>query len=637
MPPKREVTVQAVERAAAAEVGRPKAVEFAVVYVDPEARPSRDLVANFQEEGVSIRWICDYRELGQGGKRSTRRYHAIVIDLSSSSPEDFRVRIQEARSVDLSLPAIAIIPPLAGPVIRGLKAEGIVHHYLERPLDQDDLVRDTLRLIRASVEDEEQVGTGTMDQVPGLLAELRPKIEASDLFADIIDGPDQGGAVLPTFRGDPAAKVGVAHEYRSMRTDVTMQELPRTSEMLQNYVLEEHVATGGMAELFKARLRGAEGFARVVAIKRILPVRADDEDFVAMFIDEARLASSLDHPNIVRTLDFGKCKTSAGADTYFIALDFVDGKDLNWVLKRLRERGLCMPEPIITYIASKIAAALQYLHTRTFPDGTPMGLVHRDISPHNVMLSKQGEVVIVDFGVVKAASKINVTQDGNLKGKLVYMSPEQASGGELDGRSDLFSLGLVIHEALTMKRAYAAPKQGARADQQILKRAQAAAIPPVRTANPRVSDGMENLLARALQKKPVSRFPDAAAMEKALKAHLRTLPAVEESDVAEFLAAAMSKDLSKLKALIQAKYPEVMEYASQNALNHIARSLGGADAEAAKDPGMVENANPVPVRLPQPDKRVRARYFPWPWFWMATALVASAGLGVALWFILQGR
>lgn len=216
------------------------------------------------------------------------------------------------------------------------------------------------------------------------------------------------------------------------------------------YVIEEHVATGGMAQVYKARMLGLEGFQKTVAIKRILPHLSSNEDFVTMFVDEAKLAAQLNHPNIIHIYDLGKIDGS-----HFIAMEYIEGRDLRSILDDCRRRDVRVPVPLALYIATLLASALDYAHKKRDFDNRDLGLVHRDVSPQNVLISSAGEIKLCDFGIAKAASKASHTHAGALKGKLQYMSPEQAWGKDIDHRSDIFSLGLVLYEMLTANKVFA--------------------------------------------------------------------------------------------------------------------------------------------------------------------------------------
>src|SRR6202035_1758460 len=220
-------------------------------------------------------------------------------------------------------------------------------------------------------------------------------------------------------------------------------------ERFGQYTLQEKIATGGMAEVWKARMRGVEGFQKTVAIKKILPHLTDNSEFVGMFIDEAKLAAQLSHPNIIHIYDLGKI----GRD-YYIAMEYVEGKDLRSILNAGRKRDMPMPLGPALLIAGGLASPLDYAHRKRDFEDRELGLVHRDVSPQNVLITFEGDIKLCDFGIAKAVSKASQTQMGALKGKLQYMSPEQAWGKPVDARSDIFSLGAILFEMLTGERLF---------------------------------------------------------------------------------------------------------------------------------------------------------------------------------------
>jgi serine/threonine protein kinase len=215
------------------------------------------------------------------------------------------------------------------------------------------------------------------------------------------------------------------------------------------YYLLERINVGGMAEVFKAKTFGVEGFERLLAVKRILPNIAEDEEFIAMFIDEAKIAVQLQHANIAQIFDLGKVE-----DSYFIALEYVPGKDLRSIFDRLRGRGEVMTIQQACHIIMQVCEGLDYAHNKRDAQGRELHLVHRDISPQNVLIGYDGEVKLIDFGIAKAAGKASKTQAGILKGKFGYMSPEQVRGLPIDRRSDIFSVGIVLYELLTNERLF---------------------------------------------------------------------------------------------------------------------------------------------------------------------------------------
>ena len=226
-----------------------------------------------------------------------------------------------------------------------------------------------------------------------------------------------------------------------------MQENIAKMDRIGPYVLHQKVARGGMAELFLADYEREDGFRRKVAIKRILPHLAGNQNFIRMFTREARVAALLQHPNVVQIFDYGNIENA-----YFIAMEFIDGKNLGEVIK---EFGHGLPVEIAVFIMSQVCKGLDYSHNKKDDTtGEPFKIVHRDISPQNLLISYQGEVKISDFGISKARSEPSLTQAGVVKGKLVYLSPEQALGEHIDHQADIYALGLVFYETLTGKRVY---------------------------------------------------------------------------------------------------------------------------------------------------------------------------------------
>ncbi|MBI2083093.1 MAG: serine/threonine protein kinase [Deltaproteobacteria bacterium] len=220
------------------------------------------------------------------------------------------------------------------------------------------------------------------------------------------------------------------------------------------YVLLDKLAVGGMAEIYKAKTYGVDGFEKLLAIKRILPHCAADKEFISMLIDEAKLTVLLSHANIVQVFDLGKV-----GDDYFISMEFINGTNLREVMTRLAQKGEKLPEEIAVYIMSECCKGLDYAHRKTDYQGIPLNIVHRDISPQNILVSFEGEIKIVDFGIAKAAMNVSHTMAGILKGKIAYMSPEQALGKPIDHRTDIFSAGVVLYEMLTGEKLFTGETQ----------------------------------------------------------------------------------------------------------------------------------------------------------------------------------
>ena len=278
------------------------------------------------------------------------------------------------------------------------------------------------------------------------------------------------------------------------------------------YHVVNKIAHGGMAEIFLAVQTGAEGFQKQVVLKRILPALSADPSFVRMLVDEAHIASTLNHSNVVQVLDLGKA-----ADQFFLVLEFVDGWSLEQVRRRAKKARMKFPLPLALYVVSSLCRALAYAHTRK-RNGQPLGIVHRDVTPQNVLLSREGEVKLADFGIAKAIGKREKSVTGVIKGKFAYMSPEQAVGGELDGRSDLFSVGTVLYVLTTGRK----PFEGTN-DLDVLMQVRKARYEKpselIKDFNPEV----ERFIARALRPDPARRWQSAEQMADRLDAILLKL------------------------------------------------------------------------------------------------------------------
>jgi TonB family protein len=294
-----------------------------------------------------------------------------------------------------------------------------------------------------------------------------------------------------------------------------------------SYELLEPIATGGMAEVYRARMRGMEGFEKIVAIKRILPHLSDNNEFVSMFIDEAKLAAQLQHPNIIHIYDLGRIERS-----YYIAMEYVDGRDLRSLLRLLDEKGTWLPLGLAILVGARLAAALDYAHRKHDLHGQALALVHRDISPQNILISYDGEIKLCDFGIAKAASKASHTRAGALKGKLQYMSPEQAWGKDIDHRSDIFSLGLVIYEMTTGHKAFAGDSELS-----VLEQVREPHITMPRDIDPAIPPQVERAVMRALRTDREERYQTAAEFASDLEGFLLAIrPSPSAVELGAFLA-----------------------------------------------------------------------------------------------------
>ncbi|MBM4395482.1 MAG: serine/threonine protein kinase [Deltaproteobacteria bacterium] len=298
-------------------------------------------------------------------------------------------------------------------------------------------------------------------------------------------------------------------------------------DRLGRYRLLQKLATGGMAEVFLATAEGPQGFEKTVVIKRVLPHFAEDPQFTGMFLDEARLAAKLEHPNVVQIFDLGEV-----GGQYFIAMEYVRGHSLSKVIRTLRREGRTMPHAMSAYVIARVAAALHYAHSLCDAAGRPLGLVHRDVSPDNVLVSNSGVVKLIDFGIAKAVTNEHRTQSGSIKGKFAYMSPEQVRGQPLDGRSDVFAAGVCLYELTTRTRPFSGPSE-----MMTVAAVMNDPPPPPRAADPDYPADLEAICLKCLEKDREARYRTAREMEEALdRFALAGGTRVGERDVAEFVS-----------------------------------------------------------------------------------------------------
>jgi serine/threonine protein kinase len=280
------------------------------------------------------------------------------------------------------------------------------------------------------------------------------------------------------------------------------------------YYLYDRVAVGGMAEIFKAKMYGTDGFEKNMVVKQILPQYARNREFVEMFIDEAKITVSLSHGNIVPVFELGQID-----GTYFIAMDFVDGKNLGELLDASVESNALFSIPHALFVASEILSGLDYAHRKTDERGNFLHIVHRDVSPQNILISFEGEVKIVDFGIARAATKVHATQSGVIKGKFGYMSPEQALGKDVDARSDVFAAGILLYEMLTLERLFYSET-----DVVTLDRIKRADVPTPSKINPKLPPQLDAIIFKSLALDPAQRYQSAGEMRLAISRFLYQLP-----------------------------------------------------------------------------------------------------------------
>jgi len=374
------------------------------------------------------------------------------------------------------------------------------------------------------------------------------------------------------------------------------------------FQLLKKIAAGGMAEIHLAKQRGMEGFEKLVVIKMILPNLVSNNEFVQMFLDEARLAAKLNHPNIVQIFDMGK----AGG-TFFIAMEYIQGENLRAIVKACRKSGRTMPIEHTVKIISQAAEGLYYAHSKTDVAGNPLNIVHRDISPQNIMVSFDGVVKVVDFGIAKAATQYQETRAGVLKGKYSYMSPEQCTGQPVDARSDIFALGIVLWELATGTRLY---KQSS--ELMILKEITEGVVPPPRQINQQVPAELEAIILKALAKSTAHRFPDSLQMHLALEEFLKNQQLTSSTvHLSAFMRGLFPDRLEMLQKLeeAQASGDSLQSFLFDDVAFEEGSGTGGAQtpsqpSRASSTPGSkplyprpttgVSRVGPLPSGTPQP-------------------------------------
>jgi serine/threonine protein kinase len=355
---------------------------------------------------------------------------------------------------------------------------------------------------------------------------------------------------------------------------------------LDRYQIIRRLQKGGMAELYLARQLAEGGYEKIVAVKRVLPHLAEDRVFVEMFLNEARLAAGLSHGNIAQVLDFG-----SEGDEHYLVLEYVHGRSVLELLRQAGKHG-GLPLACALTIVHEVAAALHYAHEKTGPDGRPLGLVHRDVSPSNVLVSYDGEVKLVDFGIAKATAHTRATKSGTIKGKLAYMAPEQVRGEAIDRRADVFSLAVVAYELCTGRRCFVAPGEFA-----LINRVAAGRYERPSAIRPGFPPALEQVIVRGLAVVPEERFASARELQRAI----------------EELANAEGLRLSKV--------------ALSDTMHALFGHVAYPTAEALPAPGLP----PVPLVEvtseldPAPPRRGRA-----PALLAAAALVLGVGLGIGL-------
>ncbi|MFT3699651.1 MAG: serine/threonine-protein kinase [Kofleriaceae bacterium] len=310
----------------------------------------------------------------------------------------------------------------------------------------------------------------------------------------------------------------------------------RRAQQLGRYHLLDRIAFGGMAEIYRAKTFDATGTPHLVAVKRVLAHLAEDDDFIQMLVDEAKIASVLRHQSIARVYEFARAHGE-----YFIAMEHVDGKDMRTVLERCRSKKKPIPPEHAAYICAEVGAALHAAHSAVDSRGRPLRIIHRDVSPSNIICSYAGEVKLCDFGIAKATLSRVTTKTGVIKGKVKYMSPEQALGRKLDHRSDVFSLGSCLYEMLTRIPPFTATNE-----MDLLIKVRDAKYRPVSELQPGIPPELEAITDKCLTRSRANRYQTAAEVEGDLRAFLRKfMPNYSRSHLGRFIRKMFSTEIER--------------------------------------------------------------------------------------------
>ncbi len=370
----------------------------------------------------------------------------------------------------------------------------------------------------------------------------------------------------------------------------------RPLRVLGRYALYGEIASGGMATVHFGRLLGPVGFSRTVAIKRLHPQFAKDPDFVSMFLDEARLAARVQHPNVVSTVD-----VVALEDELFLVMDYVEGESLARLLRACRVSGMRLPPRVVASIITGTLYGLHAAHEAKNERGEPLELVHRDVSPQNILVGVDGVARVLDFGIAKAVGRSQITREGQIKGKLSYMPPEQIEGGAIDRRVDVYAAGVVLWEALTAQRLFDGENEGA-----VLSKIVKNDVPRPSILLPELPRSVDDIVLRAVSRDPSERFPTAWDMAVALEEALGVETPRRVGEIVERMA-----EEAILRRTARRKTLESV-HTDMSAMVTASSVLAGPMA-----------SGPTPTRPPDEDKTERRR----PSRSILVALAIMAGLG----------
>ncbi len=377
------------------------------------------------------------------------------------------------------------------------------------------------------------------------------------------------------------------------------------------YILLDRINSGATAAVYRANVRGEAGFERLVAIKRILPHMAGDRDFVDTFVREAKTVARLAHESICPIYELGKV-----GESLYMAVEYIQGKDLGLIMRRLARKGVAMPPLIAAWVAARLCDALDYAHSLKNAKGVRVGMIHRDLSPNNILLSYEGQVKLIDFGLARAVGRAQSTNVDALKKKLSYMSPEMVKGRPLDARSDIFGVGICLYEMVTARKLFAGDN-----DIDTLKLVGRASVPPPSAVVDDAPDELEIVIMHALEREPDDRFQNAADMGEALNAYIqKTDPTFNPQRLAawmvELFGAEIAAEQQRIKQLLEASAdPDLIKQRRA-----FFASPSGAAARARAEIERRLSTEPPPARLGIPARVPKAAPVP-----LGSAAAAAGG------------
>jgi serine/threonine protein kinase len=399
----------------------------------------------------------------------------------------------------------------------------------------------------------------------------------------------------------------VSSEDLSVQTEWSADELIPFGK----YILLDRINSGATAAVYRANVRGEAGFERLVAIKRILPHMAGDRDFVDTFVREAKTVARLAHEGICPIYELGKV-----GESLYMAVEYIQGKDLGLIMRRLSRRGITMPPLIAAWVTARLCDALDYAHRLKNTKGVRTGMIHRDLSPSNILVSYEGQVKLIDFGLARAVGRAQSTNVDALKKKLSYMSPEMVKGKPLDARSDIFGVGICLYEMVTARKLFAGTN-----DIDTLKLVGSASVPPPSAVVDDAPDELEIVIMHALERDPDDRFQTAAEMGEALNAYIqKTDPTFSPQRLADWMVDLFGPDIEaeqkRIKQLLLASAdPELIKdrrvfFASPSGAAARARAEVERRLSTEPPPARIVRPSPVPKAAPVPKESLRSEARP---------------------------